>query len=132
VNCQPSSTHSTSPSSQTRFVDANWKASAETALAPFWNRLFAIAIAAYEHEDEAAPSAVARSTGRAPSPASAAWTRSRGTHACTIAEMRKPRTSAHQTSQAISSAFHRPSPIAEGTAVTILLGGIRPRRLSRG
>ena len=29
VNCQPISTHSTSPSSQTRFVDANWNASAE-------------------------------------------------------------------------------------------------------
>ena len=46
VNCQPMSTHSTRPSSQTRFVEANWKASAETAEAPFWNRLLAIAIAA--------------------------------------------------------------------------------------
>ena len=46
VNCQPISTHSTSPSSHTRFVEANWNASAEAALAPFWNRDFAIAIAA--------------------------------------------------------------------------------------
>ena len=46
VNCQPMSTHSTSPSSQTRFVEANWKASAEAAEAPFWNRLLAIAMAA--------------------------------------------------------------------------------------
>ena len=46
VNCQPSSTHSTSPSSHTRFVEANWKASALTAEAPFANRLRAIAIAA--------------------------------------------------------------------------------------
>ncbi len=35
VNCQPMSTHSTRPSSQTRFVEANWKASADTAEAPF-------------------------------------------------------------------------------------------------
>ena len=46
VNCQPISTHSTSPSSQTRLVDANWNASAEAAEAPFSNRLLAIAIAA--------------------------------------------------------------------------------------
>ena len=35
VNCQPSRTQRTSPSSQTRFVEANWKASAATAEAPF-------------------------------------------------------------------------------------------------
>ena len=46
MNCQPISTQSTSPSSQTRFVEANWKASADAAEAPFWNRLLAIAIAA--------------------------------------------------------------------------------------
>ena len=46
VNCQPIRTHRTRPSSQTRFVEANWNASAEAAEAPFWNRLFAIAIAA--------------------------------------------------------------------------------------
>jgi hypothetical protein len=31
VNCQPISTHRTSPSSHTRLVEANWKASAEAA-----------------------------------------------------------------------------------------------------
>ena len=46
VNCQPISTQRTSPSSQTRFVEANWKASAVAAEAPFWKRLLAIAIAA--------------------------------------------------------------------------------------
>ena len=35
VNCQPISTHITMPSSTTRFVELNWKASAEAALAPF-------------------------------------------------------------------------------------------------
>ena len=46
VNCQPISTHRTRPSSQTRLVEANWKASADAAEAPFWNRLLAIAMAA--------------------------------------------------------------------------------------
>src|SRR4051812_7529355 len=45
VNCQPISTHSTSPSSHTRFVEANWKASAVTAEAPLANRLLPMAIA---------------------------------------------------------------------------------------
>ena len=46
VNCQPISTHSTSPSSHTRFVEANWNASALAAEAPFWNSDLAIATAA--------------------------------------------------------------------------------------
>jgi hypothetical protein len=44
-------------------VDANWNASADAADAPFWKRDFAIATAAYEHDDDAAPRAVARATG---------------------------------------------------------------------
>ncbi|HZS25354.1 MAG TPA: hypothetical protein VFA30_10255 [Gaiellaceae bacterium] len=98
VNRQPISTQSTSPSSQTRFVDANWNASAAEADAPFWKSDFAIATAAYEHDDEAAPSAVARATAAGPEPASARSMRARGTQACTTAEIAKPRTSAHQTS----------------------------------
>ena len=46
VNCHPIKTHSTSPSSHTRLVDANWNANAAVADAPFWKRLLAIAIAA--------------------------------------------------------------------------------------
>ena len=46
VNCQPMSTHSTSPSSHTRFVDANANASDDAAEAPLANRLLEIAIAA--------------------------------------------------------------------------------------
>ena len=46
VNCQPIRTQSTTPSSNTRFVEANWKASAEAADAPFENSDLAIAIAA--------------------------------------------------------------------------------------
>jgi hypothetical protein len=36
-------------------VDANWKASAAAAEAPFWNSDLAIAIAAYEHDEDPAP-----------------------------------------------------------------------------
>src|SRR5947209_18348432 len=90
VNCHPIRTQSTIPSSNTRLVEANWNASAEAAEAPFWNSDLAIAIAAYEHEDDAAPSPVASATGRGPDPPSARWIRSRGTQAWTIAEIAKP------------------------------------------
>src|SRR3954470_21278216 len=115
VNCQPRSTQSTSPSSHTRLVDANWNASAVAAEAPFWNRLLAIAIAAYEHDEDAAPMPVARAMAAKSSPASADSIRSRGTHACTTAEMKKPSTSAHHTSHAMRKAFHSPSPTVERT-----------------
>ena len=46
VNCQPSRIQITRPSSQTRLVEANWKASEVAADAPFWKRDLAIAIAA--------------------------------------------------------------------------------------
>src|ERR1035437_3831139 len=97
VNCQPIKTQSTRPSSQTRFVDANWNESAVVSDAPFWKRDFAIAIAAYEQDEDAAPSPVARATGAKPRPESALTIRRRGTHAWTIAEIAKPSTSAHQT-----------------------------------
>src|SRR3954466_11832910 len=86
VNCQPIRIHSTRPSSQTRLVDANWNASAATAEAPFWNSDLAIATAAYEQDDDAAPSPVASATGLAPSPLSADSIRSRGTQDWTTAE----------------------------------------------
>jgi hypothetical protein len=90
-------------------VEANWNASADVADAPFWKSDFAIATAAYEHEEDAAPSAVARTTGATPSPDNARSIRARGTHACTIAEMAKPKTRAHHTSYAISAAMRSPS-----------------------
>ena len=104
VNCQPISTQRTTPSSQTRLVEANWKASALAAVAPLTNSERAIATAAYEHDDDAAPSPVARATGPDPFPPSVCSTRARGTHACTMAEKAKPRTRAHHTSQTISPA----------------------------
>ena len=70
-------------------------------------------IAAYEHEEEAAPIPVARATGRAPEPPRARSMRSRGTHAWTIAESTKPSTSAHHTCHAIRKAFAKPWPICD-------------------
>ena len=70
-------------------------------LAPLVNNDLAIATAAYEHDDEAAPRPVAHATGLAPPPPSVCSMRSRGTQAWTIAEIANPSTSAHHTSQAI-------------------------------
>ena len=46
VNCQPISTHSTRPSSQTRLVEANWNASMTAADAPLAKSERPIAMAA--------------------------------------------------------------------------------------
>ncbi len=62
ANCQPINTTSTTPSSMTRFVDANMKTIAETKSAPFWNSDFAIAEAAYEQLDDTMPKLEARAT----------------------------------------------------------------------
>src|SRR4051794_306348 len=117
VNCHPISTQRTSPSSQTRLVEANWKASAVTAEAPFWKSDLAIAIAAYEQEEEAAPSPVALAIGPKPSPESAPSIRARGTQAWTTPEIAKPSTSAHQTSYAIRKDISSPSQVFESTSL---------------
>ena len=46
ANCQPIKTINTTPSSTTKFVDANMNTIAETKSAPFWNSDLAIAVAA--------------------------------------------------------------------------------------
>ena len=55
ANCQPINTTSTMPSSTTRLVDATMNTDAATKSAPFMKSDFAIALAAYEHDDEAMP-----------------------------------------------------------------------------
>src|SRR4051794_35784037 len=119
VNCQPIRIQITRPSSQTRLVEANWKASEVTAEAPFWKSDLAIAIAAYEQDDDAAPRPVALASGAKPVPESADSTFSRGTQAWTIAEIAKPRTRAHQTSYAIRKDCLKPSPIVEITSAMV-------------
>ena len=46
ANCQPMRITNTTPSSITRFVEANMNTMAATKSAPFWNSDFAIAVAA--------------------------------------------------------------------------------------
>jgi hypothetical protein len=65
ANRQPSSTMSTTPSSMTRFVEANMKIIDVVKSAPFWDSDFAIAVAAYEHDDDTTPSPLARVTAPA-------------------------------------------------------------------
>ena len=62
ANCQPIRTTNTTPSSTTRFVEANMNAIAETKSAPFWNSDFAMAEAAYEQLDDTMPKPDARAT----------------------------------------------------------------------
>ena len=62
ANCQPMRMINTTPSSITRFVEANMKTIAVRKSAPFWNSDLAIADAAYEHDDDTMPSPDARAT----------------------------------------------------------------------
>ena len=57
-----------------------------------WKSDFAIAIAAYEHDEEAAPSPVAQTADVRPRPARRRSIAARGTQAWTIAETAKPST----------------------------------------
>src|SRR5262249_32645717 len=67
---------------------------------------------------------VAQPTGRAPEPLISPSIRSRGTHACTIAEIANPSTSAHHTSHAIRNESFRPCQITLiTTTYQIPLGG---------
>ena len=75
ANCQPIKTTSTMPSSITRLVEATMNTDAATKSAPFTKSDFAIALATYEHEEEAIPYPEAPSDrGRAGDrPTSPAW-----------------------------------------------------------
>ncbi len=103
------------------------------AEAPFWNRLFAIATAAYEHDEDAAPRPVARRIGASPEPESAASIRSRGARACTAAEIAKPKTSAHQTlpdhQQRVTQAMPETPTCGRHTPLGYPSGADRPRLL---
>src|SRR5438477_11988150 len=104
ANCQPMSTNSTTPSSTTRFVDANMKTIAETKSAPFWNSDFAIAVAAYEQLDETMPKPLARATAFGPWSPRTRCISSFDTNAWTAPESVNPSTSAHSVSQNMKNA----------------------------
>ena len=104
ANCQPSSTQITIPSSITRFVEANMKTIELTKSAPRWKSVLAIADAAYEHEDDAAPNNVARPISRGPRRPSTRSIDTRGTNACTAPEIPKPRIRAQSVAQNMKNA----------------------------
>ena len=64
ANRHPINTASTTPSSITRFVEANSNAIAAVKFAPFRKIDRASATAAYEHEEDVAPSPVATASER--------------------------------------------------------------------
>lgn len=64
VNCQPINRARITPNSTTRFVEAISKAMAAVKSAPLRNSERASATAAYEHDEDAAPSAEARRSVR--------------------------------------------------------------------
>src|SRR4029453_11683559 len=98
VNCQPISSQRITPSSITRFVEANWNAIAAVKFAPLRKIERASATAAYEHDDDAAPSpqAIAIVLGES---SGKSWVISDfDTTDCTAADRAKPSTSAHRIS----------------------------------
>ncbi len=109
---QPISTISESPSSKTRLVEANSKAITARKSAPLRKSVRAIATAAYEHDDEAAPSPVAIAMLRGPPSGISFATFSRDTVACTNAESPKPRMSAHSICQPIKAPICNARPIS--------------------
>src|SRR5207248_8231140 len=101
VNCQPSTSAITIPSSTTRFVDASSNTIAAVKSAPLRNSVRASATEAYEQDDDAIPSAVAVASELGESSGRSRSTRSFGTSAWTIADSRNPSTSAQRISQVI-------------------------------
>src|SRR6266568_3136218 len=141
VNCQPSSTARMMPSSMTRLVEANSKAMALVKSAPLRNTDRAIATAAYEQEEEAAPSPQAIESERGESSGSSRPISALETTAWTAPEIAKPRISAHRISHAMAAARLSACPSASRTITVISVqsvaaegpvearGGLRDREL---
>src|SRR5205823_11737224 len=95
VNCHPMRMARMIPSSITRFVEANSKAIAAVKFAPLRKIDRASATAAYEQDDEAAPSPQAMARVRGESSGSRRVISCFDTTACTAADRKKPTTRAH-------------------------------------
>src|SRR2546430_3126123 len=104
TNGQPSRINRIRPSSKTRLVEANSKTIAAWKLAPLRNSDRAIATAAYEQDDDAAPRSVANPRLRGESEPRVRATALRETSVCTMADRRKPSASGQSTSQSMSKA----------------------------
>ncbi len=99
MNCQPSNTSITMPSSMTRFVDAIMNTMAATKSAPLAKSDFDMADAAYEQLDDTMPYPAARPTAAGRWLPSFACICSFETNAWTTPESVKPRTRAQSVSQ---------------------------------
>src|SRR6266545_4315140 len=118
VNCQPRSTAMMMPSSITRLVEANWKAIAAVKSAPLRKIERAKATAAYEHDEDAAPSPQAVVSDRGESSGSSRLISALETTACTAPDSAKPRISAHRISQSIANASPSACPMGPSTGLT--------------
>src|SRR6266508_3872901 len=127
VNCQPTSTARMMPSSITRLVEANWKAIAAVKSAPLRKIDLASATAAYEHDEDAAPSPPARQSQRGESSGSSRLISLLETTACTAPDRAKPRISAHRISQNIANASPSAWPMGASMVTSPVAG--RPSRL---
>src|SRR6266536_3823751 len=127
VNCQPRSTAMMMPSSITRLVEANWKAIAAVKSAPLRKIERASATAAYEHDEDAAPSPPARQSERGESSGSSRLISLLETTACTAPVRAKPRISAHRVSQNIANASPSAWPMGASMVTSPVAG--RPSRL---
>ncbi|MBJ7593734.1 MAG: hypothetical protein JF886_02545 [Candidatus Dormibacteraeota bacterium] len=137
VNCQPISSARMMPSSMTRLVEAIMKTIAAVKLAPFWNSDLAIAVAAYEQDDETMPKKVALPRVRTPGLPRTRSIWPRETNACTTPERPNPRMRAQSVSQNMKNASSRLPPMAPNTLMVVLFVPYPPRvsyqlRRSRG
>ncbi|GAB4721795.1 hypothetical protein MOKP126_13310 [Mycobacterium avium subsp. hominissuis] len=105
------------PNSTTRLVEPISKAIAAVKSAPLRNSARANATAAYEHDDEAAPSPADTASVRGRASPIRATMVVRRTTACTTADRANPRISAHRISQVIDPATARACPTADNTVV---------------
>ncbi len=136
VNCHPMRRARITPSSMTRFVEANSNAMAAVKSAPLRKIERASATAAYEQDEDAAPRPQAMARDRGESSGSRRVISDFDTTACTAPDRANPRTSAHRISHVIPPvklSASRISPPTEPTAAvacpmsggSIPPGGIR-------
>src|SRR5260370_28251061 len=111
AKCHEISTHISTPSSSTRFVAANWKAIAAVKSPPLRTMERAIATAAYEQDDDAAPSALAFTIDLAEASGNSRDISPFDIATSTTAEKIKPRERPQKMSQNIVNAIHRAWPI---------------------
>ena len=104
VNCQPTRSASSTPSSTTRFVEATSNAIAAVKSAPLRKSERASATAAYEQDDDAAPSPAAVAIERGESSGSSRLISRFETTACTAPDSAKPRIRPQSICHAIAAA----------------------------